>query len=613
MAAAPPTDDPFAKAAAASSTSLLPTGGAVTGAGAPLVTFHRLPARYPYPPRPCSSSSTTTAASIYQTTPPAHHVVTNGTVTAFRNPWPSFVDAAHKGGIVHARWLSRERKYVPVPSKKEDLVQVVRPDWGWGGGGCGGGMDEGRPVTRGGGDEGGFGKEIGGNDGGGGGKASGKEMGDGGERNPNATKMKATWIGHASWLLETGVKKNAPIWTPSITLTMDDAGKVTTKMLDLKSDDEEEDDSDDDSSSSSSTSPGGPDDKKDHSAEKKETGGGKDKQQKSGKKKQRKEAAVERGLRILCDPVFSARMSPVRFAGPKRFTPPPCALSDLPDCDVVVISHDHYDHLDAPTIRFLVDRERKRQHRLKSGRGILFLCGLGVGRHLQGMGVREEEIVELDWWEGVRVAARGVKGAAARIVATPSQHFSGRGVWDAGKALWCSWVVEEVGLNEAGDDGDEDLSEQQKRANDARDAATGGGPRRLFFAGDTGYRSVPPGPAGAADDPEAVARLPRCPAFAEIGQLYGPFDLALLPIGCYSPRALLSPVHAAPEDAVCMHRDLRSRRSVGMHYGTVRMPLSEQYEDVREPPRRWREAAEREGLRWGEDVDVCMIGETVLV
>ncbi|KKY18600.1 putative nape-hydrolyzing phospholipase d [Diplodia seriata] len=396
---------------------------------------------------------------------------------------------------------------------------------------------------------------------------------------------------------------------------MDDAGKVTTKMLDLKSDDEEEDDSDDDDdSSSSSTSPGGPDDKKDHSAEKKETGGGKDK---SRKKKQKKEAAVERGLRILCDPVFSARMSPVRFAGPKRFTPPPCALSDLPDpVDVVIISHDHYDHLDAPTIRFLVDRERKRQHRLKSGRGILFLCGLGVGRHLQGMGVREEEIVELDWWEGVRVAARGVKGAAARVVATPSQHFSGRGVWDAGKALWCSWVVEEVGLNEATADDDEDLpSEQQKRANDAQDAATGGGPRRLFFAGDTGYRSVPPAvvSGGAAADPDALARLPRCPAFAEIGQLYGPFDLALLPIGCYSPRALLSPVHAAPEDSVCIHKDLQSRRSVAMHYGTVRMPLSEQYEDVREPPRRWREAAERDGLRWGVDVDVCMIGETVLV
>ncbi|KAL0262361.1 hypothetical protein SLS55_003807 [Diplodia seriata] len=558
--AAPPTDDPFAKAAAAASSTSLPTG-AITGTGAPLVTFHRLPARYPYPPRPCSSSSTTTAASIYQTTPPAHHVVSNGSVTGFRNPWPSFVEGGggkggggHKGGsagVVHARFLSRERKYVPVPSKKEELVQV----------------------------------------------------------------MKATWIGHASWLLETGVKRKAPIWTPSITLTgMDDAGKVTTKMLDLKSDDEEEEDSDDDSLSSSSTSPGGPDDKKGHSAEKKETGGGKDK---SRKKKQKKEPAVERGLRILCDPVFSARMSPVRFAGPKRFTPPPCALSDLPDpVDVVIISHDHYDHLDAPTIRFLVDRERKRQHRLKSGRGILFLCGLGVGRHLQGMGVREEEIVELDWWEGVRVAARGVKGAAARVVATPSQHFSGRGVWDAGKALWCSWVVEEVGLNEATADDDEDLpSEQQKRANDAQDAATGGGPRRLFFAGDTGYRSVPPAvvSGGAAADPDALARLPRCPAFTEIGQLYGPFDLALLPIGCYSPRALLSPVHAAPEDSVCMHKDLQSRRSVAMHYGTVRMPLSEQYEDVREPPRRWREAAERDGLRWGVDVDVCMIGETVLV
>ncbi|OJD28921.1 metallo-hydrolase oxidoreductase [Diplodia corticola] len=693
---APTDDDPFAKAAAASSTSL-PSGG---GGGAPppsaepLVTFHHLSPRYPSP-RPSSSSSPSTTSptsprdrnqdqdqppqsslSIYQHQPPAHHVLlANGTLSAFRNPWPSFAEggaAAAQGGghrmgagqVIHARFLSRERKYVPVPTKKEELVGVVVPDWGWGfgdgsGGCCGGG---GPPVDEGG--LGGLGKEVLGGEGlgkevfgeGMGGVAgTGEGKGNGGG-NPNATKMKATWIGHASWLVETGVKRKAPIWTPSITLTVADDeagdGKATTRMLELKSDDEEEeeeeegegseeeggkegkdDDDDDGASSSSSEATAGPDDKTtEHSsaAEKKETGGkrgketNKTKKKKKKKKKTQKEGHVERGIRILCDPVFSTRMSPVRFAGPKRFMPPPCALADLPDpVDVVVISHDHYDHLDGPTIRFLVDRERKRQHRLKSaGRGILFLCGLGVGRHLQGMGVRPEEIVELDWWEGVRVAVRGVKGAV-RVIATPSQHFSGRGVWDAGKALWCSWVVEEVGLND--DDMNDDggggggLSGLQKRANEQLERATGG-PKRLYFAGDTGYRSVPPAVAAAAaaadgggDPDDALARLPRCPAFAEIGELYGPFDLALLPIGCYSPRAMLSPVHAAPEDAVCMHRDLRSRRSVAMHYGTVRMPLSEQYEDVREPPRRWRECAERDGLRWGEEAVACKIGETVLV
>ncbi|KAK0662667.1 Uncharacterized protein DIS24_g1820 [Lasiodiplodia hormozganensis] len=619
------TNDPFAKATASTtslSSSLSSSSAAVPAAvNEPLVTFHRLPARFP------SSSS---AESIYQSEPPAHHVTAaNGTtVTGFRNPWPSFVDAAPKGPAqaIHARFLSRERRYVPVPSAKEELVQVVRPDWGWGC--CGHAQSPPGSAMGEGGQGGGGGGDWGGGGGGGGGLgAAQKEMGisdegkaaaagkDGEGGNPNATKMKATWIGHASWLVETGVKRRAPIATPSITLTTDDAGdgKVTTTTLDLGGD-SDSDDSDDDSSSISSSA-GGPDDKTDH--EKDDGKKNKKRPEKEGKKKKKKKKAphVERGIRILCDPVFSSRMSPVRFAGPKRFTPPPCALADLPDpVDVVIISHDHYDHLDAPTIRFLVDRERKRQHAMKIGRGILFLCGLGVGRHLQGMGVREEEIVELDWWEGVRIAVRGVKGAA-RVIATPSQHFSGRGVWDAGKSLWCSWVVEEIGI----DDDDDDKRQQanmQASPTKANESDAAGSPpplrknKRLYFAGDTGYRSVPP---GVDKDPDAIAELPRCPAFAEIGELYGPFDLSLLPIGCYSPRILLSPVHAAPEDSVCMHKDLRSKKSVAMHYGTVRMPLSEQYEDVREPPRLWKECAEKEGLKWGEDVEVCKIGETVLV
>ncbi|EKG09808.1 hypothetical protein MPH_13108 [Macrophomina phaseolina MS6] len=344
-------------------------------------------------------------------------------------------------------------------------------------------------------------------------------------------------------------------------------------------------------------------------------------------------------------------MSPVRFAGPKRFSPPPCALEDLPDpVDLVVISHDHYDHLDAPTIRFLVGRERRRSEEgagKATGRGLLFLCGLGVGRHLLGMGVREEEIVELDWWEGVRVQAKGVRGAV-RLVCTPSQHNSGRNVWDMGKSLWCSWVIEELGLGD-GDDGNGDGGRQRsssgsggnepragrkdgegKEEETANQSTAVAGTNRassnivgsdsalsppsnkkLFFAGDTAYRTIPSG----ADDKDraAIAKLPRCPAFAEIGALYGPFDLALLPIGCYSPRTFMSHVHCAPDDAVCMHVDLRSKRSVAMHYGTVRGALSELYEDVREPPQLWRKEAERAGLRWGVDAGVCAIGETVLV
>lgn len=524
----------------------------------PLVTFHRLP--------PCFPSSSS-SSSIYTATPPAHHVGASGAgkPSSFRNPWPSFAQDGHKGllPVVRTRFLSRERKFVPVPAGREGLVRIVVPDWGWGGMATGGG--DGR---------------------------EGKDANEG--------RLKATWIGHASWLVETGVKREAPVCMPSITLTDCAEVPVTTMLSPVEPGDR-----------SPSPGPG-------------EEGDDGEKEAKEAKEEVERK---ERGIRILLDPVWSERMSPVRFAGPKRFSPTPCGLEDLPDpVDLVCVSHDHYDHLDVATVKFLVGRERRRG--AGAGRGVLFLCGLGGARHLVGMGVREEEVVELDWWEGLRVQVRGVRGAV-KVVCTPSQHVSGRGVLDAGKALWCSWVIEELGL------GDEDGDGKQSRGGSGETASTGDGSKkmmkqgeagvnvsgggvggnsssnkRLYFAGDTGYRSVP---AGAEKDRDAIAKLPHCPAFAEIGELYGPFDLALLPIGCYSPRTFMSPVHCAPDDAVCIHKELRSRMSVGMHYGTVRGALSEQYEDVREPPRLWKEEAERAGLRWGKEVGVCNIGETVLV
>jgi L-ascorbate metabolism protein UlaG (beta-lactamase superfamily) len=147
--------------------------------------------------------------------------------------------------------------------------------------------------------------------------------------------------------------------------------------------------------------------------------------------------------------------------------------------------------------------------------------------------------------------------------------------------LWCSWVIEELGSTPN---------------------------KKLYFAGDTGYRSVTEDDITTGIDP---TQLPRCPAFAEIGQRYGPFDLALLPIGCYSPRTFMSGVHCSPEDAIEIHVDIQSRRSLGMHYGTVRGGLSAQYEDVTEPPKRWKQACEKRRLKWGDEILLCDIGETV--
>ncbi|WP_412752351.1 MBL fold metallo-hydrolase [Krasilnikovia sp. M28-CT-15] len=143
------------------------------------------------------------------------------------------------------------------------------------------------------------------------------------------------------------------------------------------------------------------------------------------------------GRRVLLDPVWSDRCSPSRLLGPKRLHEPPVPLRDLPPIDAVLISHDHYDHLDMPTIRNLVDLQAAP-----------FLVPLGVGAHLERWGVPAARIVELDWNERVTVA--GVE-----FVATAARHFSGRG-FARDETLWASWVI-------------------------------AGPTRKAFYSGDTGY------------------------------------------------------------------------------------------------------------------------------
>ncbi|KAB2893205.1 MAG: hypothetical protein F9K35_17130 [Burkholderiaceae bacterium] len=131
------------------------------------------------------------------------------------------------------------------------------------------------------------------------------------------------------------------------------------------------------------------------------------------------------GLRVLTDPVWGPRASPSRLAGPKRFQPVPVPLRAMPPLDLVLISHDHYDHLDYPTIR-----ELARQP-------VPFVTSLGVGAHLQAWGVPAERIVELDWWESYTLPH-----ADLTVHAAPSQHFSGRGLKDRNATLWSSFAIE---------------------------------------------------------------------------------------------------------------------------------------------------------------------------
>ncbi|KAE9983675.1 hypothetical protein EG328_009632 [Venturia inaequalis] len=208
---------------------------------------------------------------------PAHHI--GSPPTAFTNPWPSF-DSHHSIPQMLSTRFGRERNFVPVPNTREELVPVRKPDWG---------AD--KPHT-----------------------------------------LRATWFGHASFLLETAAAPGA-----------------------------------------------------------------------------------SRGVRILADPVFAERVGPWGLVGPKRFSPTPCKLEEVPEVDAVIISHNHYDHLDVDTIKHLYSSRKRPIH---------FFCGLNVRSWFIASGIEPEDVTELDWWDSVEIKVTDI--GSVRLTCTPAQHFSGR-------------------------------------------------------------------------------------------------------------------------------------------------------------------------------------------
>ncbi|QPF75581.1 hydrolase [Roseateles sp. DAIF2] len=138
----------------------------------------------------------------------------------------------------------------------------------------------------------------------------------------------------------------------------------------------------------------------------------------------------------LTDPVFAERASPFAFLGPKRFHAPPIALEELPEIEAVILSHDHYDHLDHDAVLALAPKVAR------------FLTPLGVGDRLIEWGIPAAKVQQFDWWQGLQIGV-------LRLVATPAQHFSGRSLSDRNRTLWASWVLmtPEVRLFFSGDSG----------------------------------------------------------------------------------------------------------------------------------------------------------------
>lgn len=213
-----------------------------------------------------------------------HH---NG--SGFKNPWPSYQTSSIPT-LIKARWTTA-KNFVPVPADRLGLVEVRKPDF---------------DAQR-----------------------------DG---------LKATWIGHASFLVETSTQKG-----------------------------------------------------------------------------------MGRGTRILLDPVWSERVGPYGMVGPVRFTPPPCTIDELPEVDAVLISHDHYDHLDSDTIKQLNAKQKGN---------LRFFCALGVKSVITGLGVgvKAEQITEMDWWDGITLECKDA--GKVELICTPAQHRSGRTPWNFDGTLW---------------------------------------------------------------------------------------------------------------------------------------------------------------------------------
>ncbi|CZT15153.1 related to Zn-dependent hydrolase (beta-lactamase superfamily) [Ramularia collo-cygni] len=244
-------------------------------------------------------------------------------------------------------------------------------------------------------------------------------------------------------------------------------------------------------------------------------------------------------------------------------TPP--TIEDIPIVDAVVISHNHYDHMSYTSLKKLAAKHSEVQ----------FFVPLNIKKWFDDNGF--SNITELDWWQSTEATFTppNEKPFSATISCLPAQHGSARTAWDRSRMLWAGWSIES-------------------------------GDKTLYFAGDTGYRTVPELPPSEDDYGEAYSNLPVCPAFKQIGELRGPFDLGIIPIGAYEPRFLYSSLHSNPYDSVNIFVDTKCKNALAMHWGA--WVLTE--EDVMEPARKLRDALRWKGLPEEGTFDVCDIGES---
>jgi len=237
---------------------------------------------------------------------------------------------------------------------------------------------------------------------------------------------------------------------------------------------------------------------------------------------------------IITDPVFEKNMGPLIF-GPKRFVDPAIDLKELPEVNLFLLTHNHYDHLSTRTIQRFPYKKSK------------VLAPLKLGKYFTKNGF--SNVSEMDWYDQIKVND-------LKITMVPAVHWSKRSLWDTNKTLWGSFIIEYKN-------------------------------KKIFFASDTGYGNI----------------------YKELGEKYGPIDLTFINIGAYNfypmaPQKDKSIYHTNPEEALNIGKDLKSKKVLGMHWGTVILSL----EPLFEPPKRFKNSSNQYGYH-PDDAIIFKIGQ----
>jgi L-ascorbate metabolism protein UlaG (beta-lactamase superfamily) len=236
---------------------------------------------------------------------------------------------------------------------------------------------------------------------------------------------------------------------------------------------------------------------------------------------------------IITDPLFSKNTGPLIF-GPKRYVDPAIKLEEVPKTDLLLLTHNHYDHLDASAIRNFPHKDAK------------VILPLKLSKYFK----RFKDVNELDWYEAIQV------NEEVKVTLLPAVHWSKRSLWDTNKTLWGNFLIE---YNE----------------------------KKILFASDTGYGNI----------------------YKDLGKKYGPIDVTFINIGAYNFYPMMpikdkSTYHTSPEEALNIGKDLKSKKMIGMHWGTIVLSL----EPIMEPPKRFKEKAKDFGYS-KDDAIIFKIGE----